>query len=140
MADKRFTGQGLRRLYSSSGLAPYGMRADGSSPKGKGYMGEIPNERGQNMTEYSMSVELNGKEQEIPLIVPTLDAKEIDTLKKVKNIGEVPRGIKQKAIQHAVSRLRQGKSPFAGPTELRVPVPSDQSLKEKIKRKMMRGK
>lgn len=140
MADDRFKGQGLKRIYTGMGLSPYGMRADGSAPKGKGYFGEIPNNRGANMTEYSMSVELNGREQEIPLIVPTLTSKDIEILKDVDNIGQVPQQIKQKAIKHAVSRLREGKSPFAGATELRLPLPNDQDLKSKIKKKMMRDR
>ena len=137
MADKRFTGQGLRRLYSKSGLSPYGIRHDGSAPKGKGYFGEITNSRGGHMTEFSMTVPLFGRKREIPLIVPTLTADEINVLKKVENgeIAKVPNAIRMKAIDHAESRIKEGKSPFAAPTELRVPKPND-DLKQKIKNKM----
>lgn len=137
MTDKRFTGQGLRRLYSKSGLAPYGVRHDGSAPKGKGYFGEIANSRGDSMTEFSMTVPLLGREREIPLIVPTLTADEINVLKKVENgeIARVPNTIRMKAIDHAESRIKEGKSPFAGPTELRVPKPNN-DLKQKIAKKM----
>ncbi len=59
--------------------ADYGKRPDGSK-KGRGYFGEIKRPDGAVSTELSVSVEFDGKEQEIPLLVPTLSRSEIDRL------------------------------------------------------------
>jgi hypothetical protein len=57
----------------------YGDRPDGSK-KGTGFFGEIKRPDGNVMTEISVGVGLNGKEVNIPLIVPTLDKKEMQYL------------------------------------------------------------
>ena len=112
---------------SKNTLAPYGMRYAGESklselvlPKGKGFMGVIPNKEGDPMTELSSAFEYNGKLVPHPLIVPTLLPEELAALKAG---GEIPESIYRKAQAHAISRLDQGLSPFATPTELRYPTP-----------------
>lgn len=115
---------------SKNTLAPYGMRYAGESglndlvlPKGKGFMGIIPNKEGDPMTELSSAFEYNGKLVPHPLIVPTLLPEEITALQNLKEDEQIPEGIYRKAQAHAIERLNKGLSPFAGPTELRMPVP-----------------
>lgn len=100
----------------------YGKRPDGT-PKGKGYFGEIKRPDGNVMTEISIGVGLNGKETQIPLIVPTLNKQELDAL--IKNdpkskdfMRRIPPSIIDKAVEHAVQRIKQNKSPYAGPDEV----------------------
>ena len=114
------------------GLAPYGMRYAGESgldelvlPKGKGFMGVIPTAAGDKMTELSSAFDYNGKLVSHPLVVPTLTKDELTLLKNLKDDEQIPEGIYRKAQAHAISRLEQGLSPFAGPTELRYPQPQD---------------
>lgn len=88
----------------------YGKRADGSK-KGAGYFGELKRPDGGVSTELSIGVGINGKETEIPLLVPTLTPTEIELLLR----GDDPTaGIVDKAYDHAIMRIGQGKSPFAG--------------------------
>ena len=87
----------------------YGPRNDGTR-KGRGYFGEIPTTDGKVMTELGVGVEIDGKEVEIPLLVPTLTREEISLLAS----GQRPSpSVMKKAIDHAMARMRQGKSPFA---------------------------
>lgn len=114
------------------GLAPFGMRYAGESgldelvlPKGRGFMGVIPTAAGDKMTELSSAFDYNGKLVSHPLVVPTLSKAELDILRNLKDDEQIPEGIYRKAQAHAISRLEQGLSPFAGPTELRYPLPQD---------------
>lgn len=93
----------------------YGLRVDGT-PKGTGYFGPLKMEDGNTATEISVGVEYDGKEVEIPTLVPTLSEKE----KKWLLAGNDPRTntetgkqIMKKAIDHANKRINEGKSPFA---------------------------
>lgn len=87
------------------------LRADGST-KGRGYFGPLRNDAGQNMTEYSIGVEFDGKETDIPTMVPTLAPGEIEYLLQMQDGMQVPQGIQRKAVDHALMRMRQGLSPF----------------------------
>jgi hypothetical protein len=100
----------------------YGKRPDGSM-KGKGYFGEIKRPDGKVSTEISIGVGLNGKETLIPLIVPTLNKSELDYLIKGDLEAEdfmdkLPESIIDKAVDHAVMRMKQNKSPFADDDEI----------------------
>jgi hypothetical protein len=86
----------------------YGKRADGSE-KGTGFLGELKRPDGGVSTELSIGVEFDGKEQEIPMLVPSLSKKEVDHLLKG---GEPTDSIVDKAVAHARERKKQGKSPF----------------------------
>lgn len=104
----------------------YGMRPD-KTPKGAGYFGEIKRPDGNVMTEISIGVGLNGKETLIPLIVPTLNKSELNYLmrsnpKSKMFMEKMPRTIMDKAVEHAVTRIKEDKSPFAGPDEI-SPLP-----------------
>lgn len=106
-------------------LAPFGLRysesvIDQPQIKGRGYFGTIPTTEGMPMTELSSSFELDGQLIQHPLIVPTLTAQEIQLLQMG---GEPTPEIYNKAQQFALSRIRQGLSPFATPQDLRMPMP-----------------
>ena len=133
MADQMNQGQGIvKGLFpdflgssESNPLAPFGLRYseslfDQPQVKGRGYMGAIPTSEGVPMTELSSSFELDGKVIQHPLIVPTLTAQEIQLLQ----MGAEPTPeIYNKAQQFALSRIKQGLSPFATPQDLRMPMP-----------------
>jgi len=100
----------------------YGERAD-KTLKGRGYLGEIKRPDGSVMTELSIGVGINGKEVEIPLIVPTLSKKEIEYLKNAdieskQFFDKMPKSLLEKAYDHAVTRIKQGQSPFASDEEM----------------------
>lgn len=97
----------------------YGTRPDGT-PKGPGYFGELQRPDGKVSTELSIGVELNGKETEIPSLVPTLTKQEVDSL--ISGDKPTPQII-QKAADHAKERIAAGKSPFAEQGE-QIPVES----------------
>lgn len=102
------------------GAGAYGKRADGTL-KGDGYFGSLPAHGGMYSSEISVGVEIDGKEVEIPTMVPTLTRKELDLLLS----GERPTDrIVDKAVEYARKRIKAGKSPFASPNE-RFPVPKD---------------
>lgn len=88
----------------------YGTREDGTQ-KGKGFLGELKTPDGKVMTEYSVGVELNGKEVSMPTLVPTLTKTEVDYLVKG---GKPTEAIIDKAVKHAKKRIAEGKSPFYG--------------------------
>jgi hypothetical protein len=105
----------------------YGMRPD-KTAKGSGYFGEIKRPDGNVMTEISIGVGLNGKETLIPLIVPTLNKSELNYLMRNNPDSEMfmekmPKSIMDKAVDHAVMRMKENKSPFASPEEVtKMPV------------------
>ena len=86
----------------------YGNRPDGT-PKGPGFLGELKTSDGQVMTEFSFSVDLDGKEVLMPAVVPTLSKTE---LKHLQETQEITPAIERKAIDHAIKRIKEGKSPF----------------------------
>ena len=103
----------------------YGQRQD-KTQKGMGFFGELKRPGGGISTEISVGVGINGKEMEIPLIVPSLSKDELDYLLKTpvkssKFFDNMPPSILQKAMEHAKMRVDQEKSPFAGPDEIAEP-------------------
>ncbi|OPY89017.1 MAG: hypothetical protein A4E71_00097 [Smithella sp. PtaU1.Bin162] len=87
----------------------YGNRTDGTK-KGKGFLGELKRRDGKVSTELSIGVTFDGKETEIPTLVPTLSKDEINYLLEG---GEPTKAIIRKAVDHAKKRIASGKSPFA---------------------------
>jgi hypothetical protein len=84
--------------------------------KGDGYygMGNITTSEGEDMTEYTIGMNVigeDGKEYEIdvPSVVPGLTLSEIEDLKKYK----VSPSTKKKAFAHARKRRKEGRSVFA---------------------------
>lgn len=107
-------------------MSDYGNRVDGSR-KSRGYFGELKRPDGAVSTELSVGVEMDGKEQEIPLLVPSLSRGEIDRLLG----GDQPDdAMVRKAVEHARSRLQAGKDPFAGDDEpiSELPALSDREV------------
>lgn len=94
----------------------YGLRVDGTR-KGSGYLGELKMKDGSGdvATEISVGVNIDGKETEIPALVPTLSESEVDHLLKG---GKPTDEIVRKATEHARKRIAQGKSPFANDGQL----------------------
>ena len=89
----------------------------GSREKGEGFLGVLELPDGGITTEYSVGVQLEanqGKETEIPSLVPTLTKAEISLMVNdiIPNKKAVPEKILQKAVDHANKRVREGKSPF----------------------------
>lgn len=100
---------GLVKEQAELSSPGYGLRADGSK-KGSGFLGELKRSDGGISTEISVGVNIDGKEIEIPTLVPTLSKSEIDLLLS----GESPTPeIMNKAVDHARERISKGISPFA---------------------------
>ena len=91
-------------------------RVDGTKKSAQGWLGPIQNNvDGGTMTEVSVEFDdvLGGAP--IPMLVPTLTKKEIETLSNMQiegNAGKIPQSIKMKAIKHALERDKKGLSPF----------------------------
>lgn len=92
----------------------YGLRTD-MTPKGTGYFGSLPHVSGNPSTELSSTVNFDGQDRLIPLLVPTLQRSEIQHL---LGGNDPTRDIVQKAVQFARARMSQGLSPFAGNQEI----------------------
>lgn len=86
-------------------------RVDGTMKSTQGFLGPIQTETGV-MTEFSVGIELDGSNIEIPTLVPTLTNSEIEILKQTKTANDIPDSIIDKAVKHAKKRIKQGKSPF----------------------------
>lgn len=89
----------------------YGLRPDGTA-KGTGYLGELKRPDGNVMTEYTIGVNIAGKEMNIPSVVPTLSEDEKNTLLTLKDGEKVPESIVQKAVDHAKKRMAEGLSVY----------------------------
>jgi hypothetical protein len=93
------------------------LRPDGSKKSMKGFLGPMEAVGGKTSTEISAGFEINGKEMDIPLMVPGLTKKELDYLLKTDIddeafIKNLPNSIAEKAIAHAEKRMKDGKSVF----------------------------
>lgn len=93
-------------------------RANGT-PKGSGFFGPLKRPDGRVSTEISVGVNIDGKEVEIPTLVPTLTEHEKKWLltNDLSDPHRIPDSIIAKAEAHARERLKQGKSPFADESE-----------------------
>ena len=90
-------------------------RPDGTTKSAKGFLGPITSlVNGKTMTEFSIGVEMDGKETLIPSMVPTLTSEEIEILRNLKGgeANKMPKSIIDKAVQHAKERMQAGKNPF----------------------------
>lgn len=92
------------------------LRPDGTK-KGKGWMGVLKRPDGRVSTEISAGVNIDGKETLIPLIVPGLAPEELNWLLNTDESSpdffkKMPPSIMDKAVDHAIRRLKQGASPF----------------------------
>ena len=64
------------------------------------------------MTEYSIGINIGGKETLVPSLVPTLSKAEIEFLRTKEDAVPIPEAIQRKAADHAKKMIEQGKSPF----------------------------
>lgn len=107
--EQKVYAEQLREVVSGD----YGLRKDGTR-KGTGFLGALPMTDGSRdfMTEVSVGVNFDGKEVEIPTLVPTLTKEEVDYIRAggdpTKN-----KSIMDKAVEHARKRIAKGLSPFA---------------------------
>jgi hypothetical protein len=89
-------------------------QAETERKKGPGFLGTLARPDGDTSTELSIGVELDGREIEIPSLVPTLTKTEVDHMLS----GKKPtKAIVDKAVEHAKKRMAEGKDVFAQPGE-----------------------
>ncbi len=112
--------------------APWGLRPDGT-PKGSGYFGVLKNANGDDVTEYSVGVNIDGKEMGIPTLVPTLnDDEKQQVLDASAGLIDLPEGIVKKAEDFARSRMAKGKSVWADKNDsFQVPITTADEAKAK---------
>jgi len=106
----------------------YGLRSDGT-PKGAGYFGELKRPDGAISTELSIGVNLDGQEREIPSLVPTLSADEVDHMLQG---GQPTDGIVQKAVEHARMRMSRGQDVFATADDAPRPAPKKPDIYDQL--------
>lgn len=100
-------------INSLARLAQYGNRYGTNTPKSFGYFGELPLSNGGVATEYSIGQNINGKDVEMPSLVPTLNYEEFNAVLNSANSGEnLPDSVYSKALEHAKQRQMLGMSPF----------------------------
>jgi hypothetical protein len=78
------------------------------------------------MTENSIGVNMDGRETEIPTIIPGLTEDELRLILS----GGMDEDIVRKSYEHAAKRMSKGLSPFAGPKEVIIPSPKLKSSKK----------
>jgi hypothetical protein len=108
-------GQQAPRPLASPPANGFGNRPDGT-PKGTGYLGVLKRPDGNVSTELSIGVPINGKEMDIPTLVPGLTKEEVNwllTTPEDQIAKKLPESIRRKAVAHAEQRLAAGQSPFA---------------------------
>jgi len=97
-------------------------RPDGTK-KGPGFLGTIDRPGGGVSTELSIGINMDGKNTLIPLLVPSLNKDEINFLLQSQgDPSRIPKGIIDKAVNHARQRIKAGESPFAGEGEQSSPI------------------
>jgi hypothetical protein len=125
-----FAGLGARPPRGARPAAPsapastpaptYGTRHNSTDPKGDGYFGALERPDGSGvMSEFSIGVTINGKETEIPTLVPSLTKDEVAHILAMDDGDPMPASIVRKARAHAEARIKAGKNPFAQPGEQR---------------------
>lgn len=105
----------LAKHGPKGGSLGYGKRPDGTE-KGSGFLGVQKTKSGKDMTEYSVGLKINGKQRDVPTLVPGLSKKEIEYLKTEPDLRKhtpMNDSIIKKAQDHAKKRLSEGKSVFA---------------------------
>ena len=108
-ANPNMMAQGMTARGMTPNNDPSWYREDGSK-KGRGFFGLLPFKDGRTSSELSIGVNMDGKEIQIPSLVPTLAPEEIQHLLQG---GQMTPQIVQKAVDHARQRMLQGLSPFA---------------------------
>lgn len=115
------------KISDISGYAPISKSSDytqkekdnnfrlDETTKGEGYLGRLKSSDGKDVTEYSIGVEIDGKEIQIPTIVPTLNDSELNLMLNdiIPNNKEIPKEIIDKSIEFYKERERAGLPAFA---------------------------
>ena len=121
-------------------------REDGSQ-KGSGWLGVKKRPDGRVSSELSIGASVNGKDQDVPSMVPTLTKEEVNYLLNTdpKDLdfrnNSLGKSIASKAIQHAESRDDEGKSPFANERESKAAsAANDDAAEEKAMIEAFGGK
>ena len=121
------------------------LRSDGTTKSAQGFLGAFPDKYGKMMTEQTIGVEIDGKEVQMPAIVPTTTPDEIELLASGNVNWKSPRGqlIQDKAVANYRDRVSRGLSPYYQdgetvaqdvppvqnvPQPTSAPVPSGQSV------------
>lgn len=127
VSQYRFYGGGEAPYYGpspSGGVARlqpnYGRRwnektqaFDSPEMKSQGWLGPLQNGLGQSVSEYSISQNVNGRNVEMPSIVPGLTPDELQMIMRASETGsQLPSSVYEKAMAHAQERIRHGRSPF----------------------------
>ena len=135
----------LRRNATGEDLLNWGRRfnpktgkMDGDQ-KQAGWRGVLPDGKGGVMTEVSVGTQLNGKEVQIPLIVPDSTEEDLKRIAQIANgeLTEIPDDLMEKAVAFAQKRIAEGKSPFfngdARDEHLRRVTTGDAVLRDLVK-------
>jgi len=101
----------IRSGMPSDGVVRSDLIREDGTPKGNGWLGQLPMQDGSGKyaTELSASSSIDGKNIFYPLIVPTLKKEHLDYL---LSGGKPTPEIYKLATEHALMRIKQGKSPF----------------------------
>ena len=115
-------GLGLKP-FDVNDSSTFGLRLNGT-PKGYGFFGMLPSQDpsqhpGTYSSELSYNTDVQGRNLLYPILVPTLTREEIDHILSGK---EPTDAMHDKAIDHALMRIKNWQSPFAEPHE-RYPLP-----------------
>ena len=105
--------------------APDMLRPDGTE-KGQGFLGPLSVPGGNKVaTEYSVGVNIDGKEMDVPSLVPTLTPQEVQQVLVAASKNEhPPEAVIEKARQFAEQRIKEGKPVFAQSSESPAARPS----------------
>lgn len=104
---------GIKELQAKNvDSTTWGKRPDGTD-KGAGFLGVLQRPDGGVMSEYSIGMNINGKEMDVPSLVPTLTKTEVVQILSLKEGEQVSSTITKKAAEFARKRIKEGKSVFA---------------------------
>lgn len=111
------------------------LRNDGKTYKGTGWLGVLRLPNGGVASEYTVGVEIGGKEIDIPTLVPTLTKEEQDLMVNdiIPNNKDIPDSIMKKAVDFAKMRLANGRSVFANdgtPQQAQQPAQGTQGAQQ----------
>lgn len=112
-------------LYPNVGGIANGLMATTPEEKKTTNFFEAAKDKKKTGIDLTTNVEINGKNLEIPLAVPTLTKKENDILKGIdpdsKTLDtDIPKSIIDKATDHAKKRIDEDKSQFFLPGDPRA--------------------
>lgn len=107
----------LRADMATVDQSNWEARPDGTK-KGMGFLGLLKTPDGKVASEYSVGVNINGKNIDVPSLVPTLTRAEVEQTLKATSEGKFPPdSVIQKATAFAKQRLAAGKPVFATAAE-----------------------